>query len=429
MAPPQSPARALDGGPEQATDSLLSNRVFDRQIRLWGVESQRRQACFSLRSSFLFHSLFCCLFVLLSSHVLLVGLTSIHVELAKNLALSGVRVTLCDSRCVGPLDFTFNFLLKQEAEGKPVAAASLAGLREMAPFVSFEELPEASFRELLDSIRDGTPARVAKCVDASKHRRAAATTQLVTRFTVICVAAEFYRLHELVHLDSLCRLLNVAFCSSHCSGKLGFGFVNFHDHIFRVPAAVSSAGGVGASKQTVNGAAAQGDEKPVPSELKELAFPSLEQMLQCNLGGADRKVDPAILVYLTMQRWEASQEEAAAVQQKEKTLARPLPFPRYAREAEDDKFAAYADAMLREQGGAATAAAESSAELISTLPMMWGRQYTVTAAIVGGVLAQELRKYITKEQEPIPNCLVFNLDTSTAAVASLPPPSSKPAKP
>ncbi|KYK63889.1 putative SUMO-activating enzyme subunit 1, partial [Toxoplasma gondii TgCatPRC2] len=61
---PSSPAPAPE---ETVANSLLSHRVFDRQIRLWGVESQRR---------------------LLSSHVLLVGLTSIHVELAKNLALS-----------------------------------------------------------------------------------------------------------------------------------------------------------------------------------------------------------------------------------------------------------------------------------------------------------------------------------------------------
>lgn len=33
---------------EEDAKSLLSHRVFDRQIRLWGVEAQRRSVCFSL---------------------------------------------------------------------------------------------------------------------------------------------------------------------------------------------------------------------------------------------------------------------------------------------------------------------------------------------------------------------------------------------
>nr|CEL65303.1 TPA: hypothetical protein BN1204_011590 [Neospora caninum Liverpool] len=384
-------------GPATSPESLLSNRVFDRQIRLWGVESQRR---------------------LLSSHVLLVGLTSIHVELAKNLALSGVRVSLCDSRSVGEIDFAFNFLVKREAEGQRVASASLAGLRDMAPFVAFEELPESEFQRLLAFL--GEEDALAKTQKGERAGEALHAVQLVARFTAICVASEFYPLSSLAPLDTLCRQLNVAFCSSHCSGKLGFGFLDFHRHAFRVPAPKSEKTQAGVSGEAKKGE--DGEDESLPQhDMKEKAYPSLDEMMHCSLGKADRKVDPALLVYLTMQKWQADKEAKGEQERKDGTTSRTLPLPRYDSLPEDDDFAHFTKQELRQEGGPAAAAFEQSPILIKTLPMMWGRQYTVTAAIVGGVLAQELRKYITKEQEPIPNCLLFNADSSTAAVASLPP--------
>ncbi|PHJ15132.1 ubiquitin activating enzyme, partial [Cystoisospora suis] len=105
--------------------SLLSHRVFDRQIRLWGVEAQRR---------------------LLRAHVLIVGMTTINVELAKSLALSGVQVSLCDDHPLDSVDFSFNFLVHSEAQRQQAASvASSSGLQSMSPLIDFQVLPESSF--------------------------------------------------------------------------------------------------------------------------------------------------------------------------------------------------------------------------------------------------------------------------------------------
>ncbi|KFG30642.1 putative ubiquitin activating enzyme [Toxoplasma gondii RUB] len=390
---PSSPAPAPE---ETVANSLLSHRVFDRQIRLWGVESQRR---------------------LLSSHVLLVGLTSIHVELAKNLALSGVRVSVCDSRLVGEVDFSFNFLVNRDAEGQRVATVSLAGLREMAPFVVFEEVAESEFQRLLASLREQDTG--AKTQQSTGDQDAGHAVQFVQRFAAISVASEFYPLSSLAPLDALCRRLNVALCSCHCSGTLGFGFLDFHHHTFRVPAPKAQTSQAAGGKAT----ATNGEEESRPHHvMREISFPSLDDMLHCSLGNADRKVDPAIFIYLTLEKWRADKDAKGENEQENGTLSRLLPLPRYDIHPEDEEFAEFAQQLLRHEGGPAAAACEQSPTLLKTLPMMWGCQYTVTAAVVGGILAQELRKYITKEQEPIPNCLVFNSETSTAAVASLPPP-------
>ncbi|CBZ50692.1 hypothetical protein NCLIV_011590 [Neospora caninum Liverpool] len=391
-------------GPATSPESLLSNRVFDRQIRLWGVESQRR---------------------LLSSHVLLVGLTSIHVELAKNLALSGVRVSLCDSRSVGEIDFAFNFLVKREAEGQRVASASLAGLRDMAPFVAFEELPESEFQRLLAFL--GEEDALAKTQKGERAGEALHAVQLVARFTAICVASEFYPLSSLPQ-STLIRFpfgCVVSFFAGN-AGSAGYPLSTAKCcpspllTLARVPAPKSEKTQAGVSGEAKKGE--DGEDESLPQhDMKEKAYPSLDEMMHCSLGKADRKVDPALLVYLTMQKWQADKEAKGEQERKDGTTSRTLPLPRYDSLPEDDDFAHFTKQELRQEGGPAAAAFEQSPILIKTLPMMWGRQYTVTAAIVGGVLAQELRKYITKEQEPIPNCLLFNADSSTAAVASLPP--------
>ena len=64
--------------------------LYDRQIRLWGVEAQQRMQ---------------------TSNVLLIGLSGVHTEVAKNLVLAGVNVTIADSRIAIERTWELNFFL------------------------------------------------------------------------------------------------------------------------------------------------------------------------------------------------------------------------------------------------------------------------------------------------------------------------------
>lgn len=75
--------------------------VYDRQIRLWGVEAQQR---------------------LNSAAVLVCGFNGSAAEIAKNLVLSGVSVTLADASPVTAGDLTANFFLQETDIGQPVRA-------------------------------------------------------------------------------------------------------------------------------------------------------------------------------------------------------------------------------------------------------------------------------------------------------------------
>lgn len=73
--------------------------VYDRQIRLWGLEAQKRMK---------------------DSVVLVAGINGVNAEVVKNLVLSGIGVCLCDPALVTLADLGANFFLTQEDVGKPV---------------------------------------------------------------------------------------------------------------------------------------------------------------------------------------------------------------------------------------------------------------------------------------------------------------------
>jgi ubiquitin-like 1-activating enzyme E1 A len=73
--------------------------VYDRQIRLWGVEAQRRMK---------------------SATVLICGLTALSAEVTKNIVLSGISVALLDASIVTEEDLGANFFVSLADVGKQV---------------------------------------------------------------------------------------------------------------------------------------------------------------------------------------------------------------------------------------------------------------------------------------------------------------------
>jgi hypothetical protein len=77
--------------------SLEETRLYDRQIRLWGLKAQNRIA---------------------KSRVLVVGCTGLSNELLKNIVLAGIgNVTILDSTVVTPKDLGTQFLISETCIG------------------------------------------------------------------------------------------------------------------------------------------------------------------------------------------------------------------------------------------------------------------------------------------------------------------------
>ncbi|XP_003741523.1 SUMO-activating enzyme subunit 1 [Galendromus occidentalis] len=105
---------------EELTDE--ERKLYDRQIRLWGLEAQRRLNKF---------------------RVCVAGMTGLGAEVAKNVILAGVaQVTLMDHKEVLENDFRSQFMVKPQDLGKNRASASLSYARRLNPMVKTEALEE-----------------------------------------------------------------------------------------------------------------------------------------------------------------------------------------------------------------------------------------------------------------------------------------------
>ena len=80
------------------------SEIYDRQIRLWGVEAQQR---------------------LQASRVLMAGrFGCVSAEISKNLILAGFGATIMDDGLVVPEDLGSNFVLTENGIGKNLLISS-----------------------------------------------------------------------------------------------------------------------------------------------------------------------------------------------------------------------------------------------------------------------------------------------------------------
>ncbi|PWA15660.1 hypothetical protein CCH79_00019157 [Gambusia affinis] len=95
---------------------------YDRQIRLWGLDAQKR---------------------LRGSRVLLAGVRGLGAELAKNLILAGVKgLTLLDHEQVSEESCRAQFLIPVSAQGRNRAQASLERAQNLNPMVEVHADPD-----------------------------------------------------------------------------------------------------------------------------------------------------------------------------------------------------------------------------------------------------------------------------------------------
>ncbi|CDJ45695.1 hypothetical protein, conserved [Eimeria brunetti] len=154
----------------------------------------------------------------------------------------------------------------------------------------------------------------------------------------------------------------------------------------------------------------------VKKETKEktmFSHPPLLDVLQAKIGELDRRVNPAIFAVLALLRW----EEGA------KGKRPPLRAPGSEAAAGAAAAAAAAAAAEIEAAAerlfAAEGLKETDAIRCATRQLAEGfnQQSNTIGGIVGGIICQEIRKFITREEKAIPNVIVFDGATSCAAVA------------
>lgn len=155
--------------------------LYDRQIRLWGLDAQKR---------------------LRAARVLLIGVGGLGAEVAKNIVLAGVRLlTLLDDQKVSLQDSCNQFLVGQSDNNTNRAESSLHRTQQLNPMVE---------------VRVDTESSCSK------------SEQFFEAFDVVC--ATCCTLSELLRIDDICRRHNIAFFAGDVFGYFGYMFADLHKH-------------------------------------------------------------------------------------------------------------------------------------------------------------------------------------------------------
>lgn len=155
--------------------------LYDRQIRLWGLDAQRR---------------------LRASKVLLVGLGGLGAEVAKNIVLSGIHsLTLLDSAVVTEEEICSQFLIPREDLGKNRATSSQHRTQLLNPMVE---------------------------VKAENDSIANKDEEYIAQFDVVCVTCSSEK--ELIRVNEICRKREIMFFAGDVFGYYGSMFSDLGKH-------------------------------------------------------------------------------------------------------------------------------------------------------------------------------------------------------
>ena len=110
--------------PLKNADGEIDESLYSRQLYVLGHDAMKRMG---------------------QSNVLIVGLRGLGVEIAKNIALAGVKsLTLFDPTPAAISDLSSQFFLHPEDVGKPRAAVTVPRVSELNPYTPVQEAPFAS---------------------------------------------------------------------------------------------------------------------------------------------------------------------------------------------------------------------------------------------------------------------------------------------
>lgn len=213
--------------------------VYDRQLRLWGVQAQQR---------------------LLKAKVLIWGLEGCNVEACKNLVLAGVSLTIRDHRTASASDVAFNYFLRQGDVGHSRAARAAERVQEMNPLCTV------------------TSSSAAPDEDDAALRKGLEAFDVV----LLSIGVLGYDVAKACAVDNACRETGAAFLMSVSCGEMACFVSDLNKHTMQERS--SAQGGQPAAEQE-------------PAKADEFSFPSLQAWADCSAADLQRqKVDDSILL-------------------------------------------------------------------------------------------------------------------------------------
>lgn len=321
--------------------------LYDRQIRIWGLEGQGR---------------------LNSAKVLIIGLHAASLEAVKNLVLAGVgAITLQSDSEVTVESLGYNFFVTQNSVGQNVAEASLPVVQKLNPRVSLSTV--------------STPVNEL-------------TEEYVSQFDVV-IASQLVEKNELIRLNDISRKVQHAFYLALVAGWGALLFVDLVSHEFvqekellgfdfdinKLPAKVPQS-----STQEILHAVL-----PVPDSGSNTTKLTLRE----------NYVSLRDVLHITP----TSSQFGKSMRPRVRSNVSPYltAFLAYIDADEDADLNTGIKKKAQELG-----LNEPAPEFLSEFNKGLGVETSAIGSVVGGLLAQEVLNYLTRRELPIQNILVYD---------------------
>jgi len=309
-----------------------------------------------------------------SSRVCVIGMGGLGCEVAKNLVLSGIKsLKMVDDKKLSEVDATSQFLAPRDQVGSNRAEASLQRLQQLNPMV--EVTADATNSENKDA-------------------------EFFQKFDV--VIATTCSQAELVRINSICRAAKILFYAGDVFGFFGFSFMDLvsHNYVEEVTERVSKGDENGepqAKKQKMTEA-----ETETKSVKKEMAFVSLAETLKVDwtsemYAKRVKRMDPSFFLLHVLFKFKAETGYCPRPGNREEDLAKLIKL-------KDDVLT-----ELKVPVG------KISDEMLGLL----FAELSPVAAIVGGVLGQEVIKAISNKDAPHNNYFFYNPVESCGVVEAI----------
>ncbi|EDV94978.1 SUMO-activating enzyme subunit 1 [Drosophila grimshawi] len=316
------------------------NELYDRQIRLWGLESQKR---------------------LRTANILISGLNGLGAEITKNIILSGVNmVKLHDDKLITEEDFCSQFLAARESLGSNRAEASLTRARALNPMV--------------DISADTQPLKE-KSSDFFKQ------------FNVVVISGESNK--ELQRIDSICQELGIKFYATDVWGMFGFHYASLQKHSY-------------VENVFKHKCISKPNEKVKYETIStprqcEVEYPTYINWIDFDITAPKyarklKRDGPGILLLRILQvfRSEHKRDPSYKTRESDITLLK----------------------KIRDEVLPNSSLSNEALELLFA-------QISPAVAVVGGVVAQEIIKVVTKMEAPHRNLFIFNPETCIGYVETI----------
>lgn len=339
-------------------------KIYDRQIRLWGIVAQNR---------------------MINSTVLVIGLSGINIETCKNLVLSGINVTILDNNIVDSEMIENVFFLEEEDKGQYVSFCIFKELKSINKLITLNAYV-GYYNDLTDTFditKQYSYNGHNDTVEEKDMNKSLTTKEFVKSYTSVCFSCEDYPLYKLINMNEYCHNANIGFSATMCNGKFAFLFIDFNKYIMEesyFKKAVNDTDDIVNKDRTNNN----------NSTKNEIKYCKLSDFLKSSFECFPKKTN--IMIYhlfalILFEKQKKIDNNNQRIDEKE--------FLNFCMKFSFNK------------------------DNLTELCKLYKVPFPPACSIMGGVASQEIRKYVAKQHETIPNFSVFDMNQSIVCTASI----------